>query len=177
MNNVIHDTGTAGMGVNGGYNILLAHNTLYRVGIGHRGNRADHLFEANFGSQGCDDTDERALCSSNRAAGGWGLANPGTEVPIPNKNVYVYNNLFVNPAGTSAPYLFQVASPQTAAAGSGLSGMLVADANLQIKGNVIFDRSDDIRLGDGTGALLRTRLVIQHKSAEIINLSRPSQAL
>jgi hypothetical protein len=151
INNIIHDTGTSGLGVNGGYNILFAHNTLYRVGIGHRGNRADHIFEANFGGQGCDNTDERAACRTNRTAGGWGLATPGTDVPIPNKNIYVYNNLFVNPAGTSAPYLFQVAGPQTAAAGSGLTGQLVADQNLQIKGNIIVDSSEDIGVGDSTG--------------------------
>ena len=30
--NVVHHTEGAGLGVNGGYNVLLAHNTLYRVG-------------------------------------------------------------------------------------------------------------------------------------------------
>ena len=32
LNNVIHHTKGAGMGVNGGYNILMAHNTVYHVG-------------------------------------------------------------------------------------------------------------------------------------------------
>lgn len=151
VNNVIHDTGTAGIGVNGGYNILFAYNTLYRVGIGHRGNHADHLFEANFGGQGCDNTEERTGCTTNQRAGGWGTTATGVEVPIPNKNVYVYNNLFVNPVGTSAPYLFQVPAAQTAASGSGLTGQIVADANLQIKGNIIADSSDDLGVGETTG--------------------------
>lgn len=151
VNNVVHDTGTAGIGVNGGYNILFAYNTLYRVGIGHRGNHSDHLFEANFGGQGCDDTAERSLCATNRTAGGWGLATPGQEVSIPNKNIYVYNNLFVNPAGTSAPYLFQVASSHASTPGTGMTGILLADENLQIKGNIISDSSEDIGLGESTG--------------------------
>lgn len=151
VNNVIHDTGTSGLGVNGGYNILMAYNTLYRVGTGHKGNHSDHVFEANFGGQGCDNTDERALCATNRTAGGWGTTTFDLEVPIPNKNVYLYNNIFVNPAGTTAPYLLQVASPRDSVAGTGLTGTLRADENLQIKGNVIADSSDDLGLGESTG--------------------------
>ena len=32
VNNIVHDTEGAGLGVNGGYNVLIAWNTLYRVG-------------------------------------------------------------------------------------------------------------------------------------------------
>lgn len=150
VNNVIHDTGTAGMGVNGGYNILMAHNTLYRVGIGAAGGRADHVFEANYGGRACDQGDDRVGCPAIMRQGAWGslTAEAGW---IPNKNVFVYNNLFVNPAGTSAPYLIQVAAPRTAPAGSGLTGTIYADENLQFKGNVIVDASDDLGLGDDTG--------------------------
>ena len=150
VNNVIHDTGTAGMGVNGGYNILMAHNTLYRVGVGLGGNRADHVFEANFGGRACDPGDDRVNCPAIKALGAWGSSD-AEESPIPNKNIFVYNNLFVNPAGTSAPYLIQVAAPRAARAGSGLTGTLYADTNLQFKGNVIVDSSQDIGVGEGTG--------------------------
>lgn len=150
VNNVIHDTGTAGMGVNGGYNILMAHNTLYRIGIGAAGGRADHVFEANFGGRACDPGDDRVNCPAVKTLGAWGSSD-AEESPIPNKNVFVYNNLFVNPSGTSAPYLIQVAAPRVARAGSGLTGTLYADDNLQFKGNVIVDSSDDIGVGDSTG--------------------------
>ena len=150
VNNLIHDTGTAGMGVNGGYNILMAYNTLYRVGIGAAGGRADHVFEANFGGQECDPGDDRVNCPGIKALGAWGTLD-GEESPIPNKNVFVYNNIFVNPTGVSAPYLIQVASPRTARAGSGLTGTIYADDNLQFKGNVIVDPSNDIGIGDSTG--------------------------
>jgi hypothetical protein len=66
VNNVIHHTGIAGMGVNGGYNILLAHNTLYRAGT------SDHLVEIVHGSRSCDGN--TSGCSSNHNAGGWGGA-------------------------------------------------------------------------------------------------------
>lgn len=150
VNNVIHDTGTAGMGVNGGYNILLAHNTLYRVGIGLGGNRADHLFEANFGLRGCDPGDDRVNCPAMKALGAWGSNTP-EEAPIPNKNIFVYNNLFVNPSGTSAPYPIQVAAPRAPFAGSGLTGRIVADENLQFKGNVIVNAANDLGLSDDGG--------------------------
>jgi hypothetical protein len=90
-NNYIHDTSGAGMGVNGGYNILMAYNTLYRVG------RASHGLEFTFGGRGCDG--DTAGCQSRNTAGGWGPRNTGSEVPIPNRNVYIYNNILYNPSG------------------------------------------------------------------------------
>ena len=144
VNNVIHDTVVAGMGVNGGYDILLAHNTLYRVGS------RDHLFEANLGRRGCDG--DAAKCSANNAAGGWG--NAGSEEQyIPNKHVFVYNNLFYNPDGYVSPYTFQISRPTTPPSGTNLSGQTKADDDLQIKGNLIWNGSNDIGLGDDTGCL------------------------
>lgn len=150
VNNVIHDTGTFCLGVNGAYNALIAHNTCYRTGIGVSGGKADHIFEANFGGRECDPGDDRVNCPTIKALGAWGTTE-NVESLIPNKNIFVYNNIFVNPAGTSAPYLIQVAAPRTARAGSGLSGTLYADDNLQFKGNVISDSSDDIGVGNTTG--------------------------
>ncbi|MFO0892728.1 MAG: right-handed parallel beta-helix repeat-containing protein, partial [Isosphaeraceae bacterium] len=48
VNNVIHDTEGAGLGVNGSYNVLMAGNTLYRVG------RRSHAIEVVQGARGCD---------------------------------------------------------------------------------------------------------------------------
>ncbi len=132
VNNIVRDTGVAGMGVNGGFNILFAYNTLVRVG-----NR-DHFFEANQGRRGCDGI--RATCSANQAAGGWGNAG-AEEQYIPNRNVYVFNNLFYNPRGQEAPYPLQVARAVTPPSGTNLSGAQAADTNLQIKGNYFWNGS------------------------------------
>lgn len=64
VNNVIHDTAGAGFGVNGGYNILFAYNTLYRVG------QRSHLLEFVFGGRTCDgDQALTGRCADHLAAG------------------------------------------------------------------------------------------------------------
>ncbi len=131
VNNVIRDTGTAGMGVNGGYNILFAHNTLVRAGT------RDHFFEANHGGRECDGN--RTACATRMEAGAWGSLSPDVVAPIPNRNVYVYNNLFYGARGQEIPYLFQIGRARTAPAGTGLNGLQHTDTNLQIKGNVIWN--------------------------------------
>lgn len=153
VNNVIHDTGTAGLGVNGGYNILMAYNTLYRVGggitQGSDSHHSDHLFEANHGRRACDNTDEAAICRTNNSAGGWGQATPSEETQyIPNKHVYLYNNLFVNPSGYAVPTILQVAGPTTPPSGVNLTGTQRADTDLQIKGNIFVSAGADLGVGD-----------------------------
>ena len=91
FNNVMHDTDEDGLGDNGGYNTLLEYNTLYRVGA------RSHLVEAVFGLRSCDGA--QSECAARQAAGGWGTAAVGGEEPIPNRNVFVFNNLIVNGAG------------------------------------------------------------------------------
>ena len=54
VNNIVHDTEGAGLGVNGGYNVLIAWNTLYRVGT------RSHVLEAGFGARSCDAADVAA---------------------------------------------------------------------------------------------------------------------
>jgi hypothetical protein len=143
INNVVHDTNIAGLGVNGGYNVLMAHNTLYRVG------QSDHIFEFNHGARACwEDTTQ---CAANRAAGGWGTASIGGDQYIPSKNLLVENNVVMNPDGYSSPRIFQVAGPRTPPADSGLTGQTHADDNLVIKGNIIWNGSNDLGVGDGTG--------------------------
>ncbi|MBI4908639.1 MAG: S-layer homology domain-containing protein [Acidobacteria bacterium] len=139
INNIVHDTGGAGFGVNGGYNILLAHNTLYRVGT------RSHGLEFVFGGRSCDG--DTAACTTNRNAGGWGPVATGVDVPIPNRNVYVYNNLLINPAGVQSQWQhFQVDGPRAS------NGSTVrSDTNLQIRGNVIVNGPSSLPLGLGTG--------------------------
>jgi hypothetical protein len=146
VNNVIHDTGTAGMGVNGGYNVLLAHNTLYKVGTN------DHLIEVLQGSRGCNGN--TAACLSNAAAGGWG--DTGAEGQyIPCRNVYVYNNLIFNPAGFKTRWQhFAISGPVIPPTASHVSSPSVADDNLQIRGNLIWNGPAGMPLGvenEGSG--------------------------
>jgi hypothetical protein len=142
INNLIHHVDGAGMGVNGGYNILLAHNTLYR--IGHR----DHVFEAVFGDRSCDGNIAR--CRQHLNLGGWGTAQPGSanNQPIPNRNIYVYNNLFFNPTGYSSQWAhFAIYGPRSPAPGSNIPSPAQADVNLRIRGNIIWNGPSSMPLG------------------------------
>lgn len=140
VNNVIHDTDGAGIGVNGGYNILMAYNTMYRVG------QRSHVIEAVHGLRGCDG--DTARCNANRAAGGWGTATGGGEEPIPNRNVYIYNNIVYNPTGYQSQWQhFAIYGPRTPSTGSNIPSPARTDTNLQIRGNMIWNGSADQPLG------------------------------
>jgi hypothetical protein len=154
VNNVIHDTEGAGLGVNGGYNILLAHNTLYRVGS------RSHMLEVTFGGRSCDGSpgDEgRDRCQQHLSAGGWGttVVDDGTNyVRIPNRSVSVYNNVLYNPPGFDSPQIFEVPRDWTNAAtqnGSNAPLPARADDQLDIRGNVIFTTSSSLGLSDDSG--------------------------
>lgn len=147
INNIIHDTEGAGLGVNGGYNILMAHNTLYRVGS------RSHGIEVVFGMRSCDGQpgeEGRERCQQFLDAGGWGTVvvdNGENHIHIPNKNVFIYNNILYNPAGFRSEYQhFAIYGPRQNAAGSGLD-QAVTDANLQIKGNIIWNGDSSMPLG------------------------------
>ncbi|MFN8390752.1 MAG: right-handed parallel beta-helix repeat-containing protein [Bdellovibrionota bacterium] len=134
FNNAIFDTEGAAFGVNGGYNILLAYNTAYRVGS------RDHLIEIVFGARSCDG--DAAACNARRLAGGWGPGQPegdSDDKSVPNRNVFVLNNIVYNPAGYAAPQqVFAVYGPRSTRPGSNLPNPAFADDNLQIKGNLIW---------------------------------------
>jgi hypothetical protein len=140
VNNIIKNTEGAGIGVNGGYNVLLAHNTLYRVGS------RSHLIEVYRGRRGCDGNGER--CSSLASAGGWG-GNVAEEQVIPNKNIFIYNNIAYNPSDyTVGTQHFDIHPPQSSVGGfSNISFPAKADENLQIKGNLIWSGTSEQALG------------------------------
>lgn len=143
INNVVHDTDGAGFGVNGGYNVLIAYNTFYRVGA------RSHAIEIAFGLRGCDG--DTAKCQANLKAGGWGTSqrNDGTnEQPIPDRNVYVYNNVVYNPAPFRSQYQhFFIAGPRAPASDSHIPNPSRTDLNLQIKGNLIWNGPKNLALG------------------------------
>jgi uncharacterized protein (TIGR03437 family) len=145
INNVIHDTTGAGLGVNGGYNILMGWNTLYRVG------RRSHLIEVVPGSRSCDGNTAR--CEANRVAGGWGTAT-GDGQYIPARNVFIYNNIVYNPAGYQSQWQhFEIRGPVTPPAGTNITSPARVDVNLQIRGNIIWNgpASHSLGLGSDTG--------------------------
>lgn len=138
VNNVIHDTGTVGMGVNGGYNILLAYNTLYKAGTN------DHVIEVVQGVHSCDG--DVAACATRLAAGGWGSTGP--DVPLPCRNVFIYNNLIYNPSGFASRYQhFWIGGPQQAPVGCNVTNPVCADVNLRIRGNLIWNGAPSLPLG------------------------------
>ncbi|HXI12842.1 MAG TPA: right-handed parallel beta-helix repeat-containing protein [Thermoanaerobaculia bacterium] len=154
VNNIIHDVEGAGLGVRGGYNILLAHNTLFRVGA--RG----HMIEVTFGLRSCDGKPGdpgRELCAIYLLDGGWGttrVSDGNNDVRIPNRNVFIYNNLLYNPAGFSSSRHFLVSPPYSGAAQEDSNVEEVptrADTNLQIRGNVISNPEGELGIASGTG--------------------------
>lgn len=144
VNNIIHDTEGAGIGVNGGYNILMAHNTMYKVGS------RDHVVEVVFGSRSCDG--ETANCTTHRAQGGWGPSTTGSEVFIGNKHVRILNNVIYNP-DSAAAQIFAIYAPRPTPTGSNAPNPAVTDSDLIIAGNVIWngDNSTPLGIGDEQG--------------------------
>jgi hypothetical protein len=98
INNLVHDTYGAAWGVQGGWKILIAHNTAWRVG------ERSHLVEVVYGLRSCDGQpgeDGRERCQAYLDAGGWGTTavdDGDNQVRIPNKHVVIANNLIYNPA-------------------------------------------------------------------------------
>lgn len=156
VNNLIHDTQGAGLGVNGGYDILMAHNTLTRVG------QRSHVVEFVAGGRSCDGQpgDEgRDRCAANLKAGGWGTTavDSGENfVRIPNRHVAFVNNLIVNPDGQGSQWQhFEIPGPYASAAqaASGAPNPARFDDDLVIAGNVIWNgpRNHPLGLGESTG--------------------------
>ena len=141
INNIIHDTVGAGFGVNGGYNILFAHNTLYRVGS------ASHAIEVVYGLRSCDGM--TSACSAHLSEGGWGTTlGGGYEEAIPNKNIYIFNNILYNPNGFQSQYAhFSIQGPRSSGSGSNLPTTVRTDTNLRIKGNILWNGPAGLSLG------------------------------
>jgi len=145
VNNLIRNTEGAGIGINGGYNILAAFNTLYKVGS------RSHTFEVVYGFRSCDGN--VSSCQSKINSGGWGTSSTGTEgEPIGNKNIFVYNNLIYNPSDFQSPsQVFAIYGPRAPNSGTNLSSPQRTDLNLSIKGNVIYNNPGVSTLGiEGT---------------------------
>jgi hypothetical protein len=172
VNNVVHDTDGAGMGVNGGYNILLAYNTLYRVG------RNSHAVEIVFGGRGCGgEASHLAAAKANHDAGGWGRAvAEESQYYIPNRNVFIYDNIICNPPPYQSQWNhFASRADATPPPGSNAPNPCRGDANLQIKGNFIWNGPADLPLGIGASGEARLDPAAV-RAQNAINQSQPQLA-
>ncbi|HEX8067762.1 MAG TPA: right-handed parallel beta-helix repeat-containing protein [Thermoleophilaceae bacterium] len=141
LDNRISDVEGAGVGVNGGHDVVIARNRMWNVGS------RSHWVEVGYGGRSCDGQpgDEgRERCQQNLDAGGWGTTrvDDGTNyVRIPNRSVWIAGNVIDNPR-RQGDQLFSVAGPfddPEAQAGSGL-GPVRADDDLHVAGNLIAGR-------------------------------------
>ena len=153
IGNLIHDTDGAGLGVNGGDNVLMAFNTMYRVGA------RSHAVEIVPGSRGCDAFSagqSTAACAARRALGGWGTTDAGGQW-IPDRHVYFLDNVVANPPGYSSAWShFDVHPPVNAPVTSGVPRPSRTDDDLVIAGNVLFNGPAGLDLGFATGSCLAT---------------------
>ena len=156
INNILHDIVGLGMRAAGGYNILFAYNTLYKVATDT--NIGYSLIHITHGARGCEDTSEngtgngQAICNQKLNAGGWGPTHLMDSLEIiPNRNVFVYNNIFYNPdlvnGGEPQFYIVDPATPPSSS--RNMPNPSEADTNLQIRGNVIWNKPDERDLGAG----------------------------
>jgi hypothetical protein len=74
----------------------------------------------------------------------------GDEAKIPDRNVFIYNNLIVNPAGVQSQWQhLTVHGPIAQPAGLNVPSPAVTDDNLQIVGNVLWNGRPASALGIG----------------------------
>lgn len=169
FNNVVHDTTGAAIGVNGGFNVVMAYNTFFRVGS------RSHGIEVVFGLRSCDG--DTARCAAHRALGGWG--SPLTEEPIPNRNVFIFNNVLYNPPGfRSADQHLTIHSPRMPSHGTNIPAPARTDTNLVIRGNLVYNGPADLPLGieEISGACDRTNPTCTKEQLEaenVFNLVEP----
>ena len=72
----------------------------------------------------------------------------GVEEPVPDRNVYVYNNIVYNPAPfQSAWEQFAINGPRTARSNTNIPNPVRTDSNLRIAGNLIWNGSGSIGIG------------------------------
>ncbi len=167
VNNVVHDTEGAGLGVAGGFNVMFAYNTLYNVGT------RSHLVEFVHGRRGCDGA--IATCTAHHDAGGWGSVD-NEEPMIPNRHISFVDNIIVNPAGVQSEWQqIQVDGPLQPTASSGVPSPSLADDDLRIEGNVIWNGPVDhpLGVGDGCADTNATCNGAQLRAANAINTIQP----
>ena len=151
VGNYIHDVQNAGLAVRGGTEIVMSGNMLYRVGISQNAGSAMLLIA--LGGRGCDG--DPAAAQARHALGGWGPTRPGESGEwIPNHNVSITNNVFLNPAGSATLYdTITIANPAYPPPGTNIPSPARADDGLNISGNNFWNGGPDHNLGVDDAAL------------------------
>ena len=146
INNIVRDCDGAGFGVNGGHNILFAYNTLVRVGS------RSHGIEVAFGNMSLDGAAEAPIARTYAEWGGWTHTTTSGDQRIPNRNVYIYNNILYNPMPYQSTWQhFEFAGPWGGNTNTNIPWPATTDSNLQIKGNILWNGPPDLELGIGDG--------------------------
>ena len=175
-NNVIHHTGGAGFSCSGGYNILFAFNTLYETGFN------SSLIIINQARRGR--AVDKDYANAYIDSGGWGTSyldrgDDSDSAPIPNKNVFIYDNIFYNSSDsvTAQPHFTIGGAYTTTSVNASCPRPALADDNLQIRGNIIWNGSADKQLGlnstSGCGTSNMTCNQTQLFDENLINTSEP----
>jgi len=146
FNNVIHHTADAALTCGGGYNILFAFNTMYETGL----QSSLIVLNQTRRSRAIDKPTAQDYMDSG-AWGTWYLdrGDDSDSAPIPNKNIFIYNNIFANPddSATSGPH-FSIAGPYTTPSfNAACPRPALADDNVQIRGNIIWNGTPQKPLG------------------------------
>lgn len=152
VNNVLHDIPGVGLSAAGAYNTLFAHNTLVRVGISQ--DPGYPVLQFVPGERNCTPIDEIPNviqnCATYAAQGAWGPTTLTEGLPaIPNRGIYVFNNLIYNPAPSQTLYShFMVSGPISRPAGfANLPAQIILDENVVMQGNLIWNGPADHPFG------------------------------
>jgi hypothetical protein len=145
VGNYIHDVQNAGLAVRGGTDIVMSGNMLYRVGLNQQTGSAMLLIA--LGGRSCDG--DAAACQARHDLGGWGPTQPGESGEwIPNHNVSITNNVFLNPAGAGTLYdTITIADPADPPSNTNIPSPARADDGLNIIGNNFWNGGPDHNLG------------------------------
>ncbi|HYP21887.1 MAG TPA: right-handed parallel beta-helix repeat-containing protein, partial [Chloroflexia bacterium] len=109
VNNLVYDTSGTGVGVYGGYDILVAHNVLYNVGT------TSQMIALAFGRRHCANT---TICEPQRTNGAWATTRSDDSPMIPNRYLYIYNNVLLVDSATSGFNIFDIAGDIDTGAGT-----------------------------------------------------------
>ncbi len=143
VNNVFRDMPGHGVGVQGSYNTLVAHNTFYNVAQSPRGYG---LALVAHGARSCGN---QTICDRYIALGGWSSTSSAwPPALVPNRHVWIHNNVFLQD-GVSTQYgTFAVypSAPQPPTAVQ-LPNPALTDDDLRISGNIIWNVDRDLGVG------------------------------
>ncbi len=181
VNNLLTDIPGVGVSVAGGYNVLIANNTLVNVATSTEPGYP--LMSFVRGERNCTPTDELPdpvpVCRANADAGGWGPAVLSLGHPvIPNRRVLVIDNLMINLAGRQSAYShFGFDGPVEVPAGfRNIPQPSRVDDQLQMAGNVVWNGHAGMPTGAGEVACLDTNPDCndtQLRAANSINTVQP----